>query len=390
MRYRKIGTSLAVVGWLLAAGPVLAECSREGVDSASTVVALELSLGEICIELFDTAAPKTVENFLDYLDRGEIDDTFIHRSVPGFVIQGGGYREVGGVHESVPARADVVLNEPCALDTPVSEGSETLVCSTRGNQRGTLSLAKLGSDPNSGTTNWFINLADNRVNLDNANGGFTVFGRVLGEGMEVVDAIAALPLASVEELFWRDSELEGSLAGSATSQTPLPLLSPPSLAGAEAGCFTANAPAVVVELLPVGLSISPDPVTGAFSFRISHGCGTRVAPEAFVAVSPGPGCVYGSLLAVDISGYSNGSLAGEVEVDPETQEEEFVFYSFDCEQAEEVVSLRDWRPAYEATFDEELVTISSATRVPEPCCGLTGPTAFLALAGLRRSRRYRA
>ena len=149
----------------------------------ANMVRVETSLGVIDIELFDTAAPATVANFLTYVQSAAFDGTFFHRSVPGFVIQGGGYRwnTASNTVAPVPANAPVV-NEFSA---------------TRSNLRGTVAMAKLGGDPNSATSQWFVNLADNAANLDHQNGGFTVFGKVVGNGMTVVDALAKWPVYSV-------------------------------------------------------------------------------------------------------------------------------------------------------------------------------------------------
>jgi cyclophilin family peptidyl-prolyl cis-trans isomerase len=142
---------------------------------AATVI-LETTLGNIEIELFDEDAPLTTQNFLNYVNDGDYQDSFIHRSVPEFIIQGGGYTFTEGTVFQVPEDPPVI-NE-----------------FSRSNTRGTISMAKLGNDPNSATSEWFINLGDNSENLDDQNGGFTVFGQVIGNGMDVVDAIAALTI----------------------------------------------------------------------------------------------------------------------------------------------------------------------------------------------------
>lgn len=151
-------------------------------SSFATTVRMHTSLGDIDVLLMDEAAPATVANFLDYVRAGAYANSFIHRSVPGFVIQGGGFRW----NSATNGVASVAANAPV-----VNEFS-----STRSNLRGTIAMAKLGGDPNSATSQWFFNLADNSANLDNQNGGFTVFGQVIGNGMQVVDAIAALPVVN--------------------------------------------------------------------------------------------------------------------------------------------------------------------------------------------------
>lgn len=155
--------------------------------SQATTARLQTTLGVVDIQLFDSAAPRTVANFLAYVNSGAYDNSFIHRSVPGFVIQGGGYT-LGSAPNST--------NPVPALPPVVNEFSVT-----RSNLRGTIAMAKVGGDPNSATSQWFINLANNSVILDGQNGGFTVFGKVLGNGMDIIDAIAALPIVDASSAF---------------------------------------------------------------------------------------------------------------------------------------------------------------------------------------------
>jgi cyclophilin family peptidyl-prolyl cis-trans isomerase len=148
----------------------------------ATVVRMRTSLGAIDIQLYDTEAPKTVTNFLNYVNSGAYSNSFIHRSVPGFVIQGGGFT------------FDSTLNK--FNDIPINAPIKNEFSSTRSNLRGTIAMAK-GATADSATNQWFFNLADNTVSpyyLDQNTGGFTVFGKVIGNGMQVVDAIATVPI----------------------------------------------------------------------------------------------------------------------------------------------------------------------------------------------------
>ena len=143
---------------------------------ARTTVRFKTSMGTFDVELFDETTPITVTNFLGIVNRGDYDNTFIHRSVLGFIIQGGGFQAPFSTSAEVPA-VDPIMNEPGVS-----------------NIRGTIAMAKLEGDPNSATTQWFFNLADNSEKLDNQNGGFTAFGRLVGTGMGVVNRIADLPI----------------------------------------------------------------------------------------------------------------------------------------------------------------------------------------------------
>ncbi len=147
--------------------------------SHAVSVRMQTALGPIDIELFDTDAPQTVANFLSYVESGAYNNSFIHRSIPGFVIQGGGY-----IWDSTSNSPVVIPKKP-----PVVNEFNLL----HSNLRGTIAMAKVGGNPNSATSEWFINLADNSANLDTQNGGFTVFGRVSAASMATVDTIANLP-----------------------------------------------------------------------------------------------------------------------------------------------------------------------------------------------------
>ena len=140
-----------------------------------------LGSGQIRVLLYDQSgqgAPLSTANLENYLSNNRYSTTFIHRSVPGFVLQGGGFN-LSGTQLSAVTSFAAVANE---------------YSSGRSNLRGTIAMAKLGSDPNSATSQWFWSLADNSANLDNQNGGFTVFGRVLGASdLSTLDAMAAIP-----------------------------------------------------------------------------------------------------------------------------------------------------------------------------------------------------
>ena len=110
--------------------------------------------------LFSNRTPVTRTNFLRYVNDGSYVNSFIHRSMPGFVIQGGASRIIS--YQLDP----VITYPPIVNEFGVS------------NTLGTISMAKLGSDPNSATSQWFVSLGANSNNLDTQNGGFTVFGRV--------------------------------------------------------------------------------------------------------------------------------------------------------------------------------------------------------------------
>lgn len=150
-------------------------------DTASAA-RFETTSGQFDIIFFPHAAPKTVDNFIDYMDAGEYDNMFFHRAPANFVVQGGGYKYTAGSGFSKVNHFAPVPNEPGIS-----------------NLRGTVAMAKFGGQPDSATSEWFVNVKDNSgppPALDTQNGGFTVFGRVPAAGMVVIDKIKDLPVAN--------------------------------------------------------------------------------------------------------------------------------------------------------------------------------------------------
>lgn len=173
----------------------------------STVVEIRTSLGTIEVNLFDNDTPKTVNNFLNYLDSGRYANNVVHRSVDGFVVQAGGFTFNGGFPIVRVENDPAIENEP-----------------KLSNVRGTIAMAK-GSNPNSATSQWFINTGNNANSLDIAAnaGGFTVFGQVLGDGMDVVDQINSLNTITYEGL--NDFPIRNEVAGQSIIGENLVLIS---------------------------------------------------------------------------------------------------------------------------------------------------------------------
>jgi len=142
-------------------------------EQANPKILMTTSMGDITLELDLAKAPLSTANFLSYAKSGHYDGTIFHRVIPSFMIQGGGF--------------DAKMGQKPTAAPVANEAANGLK-----NDRGTIAMART-SDPHSATSQFFINLANNRsLNYQDKTvrgWGYTVFGRVT-EGMEVVDAIA--------------------------------------------------------------------------------------------------------------------------------------------------------------------------------------------------------
>ena len=157
--YQKLMTALA--GLTLSAA----------VLAAPTQVELKTTMGDIVLELNREKAPKSVDNFINYVKSGFYKGTIFHRVIDGFMIQGGGYDEK-------------LKGKPVNKPVPIESNNGL------SNVKYSLAMARMG-DPNSATSQWFINVEDNTP-LDypgpDGSGGYTVFGKVV-KGFETVDKI---------------------------------------------------------------------------------------------------------------------------------------------------------------------------------------------------------
>ncbi|MDR3098090.1 MAG: peptidylprolyl isomerase [Paraburkholderia sp.] len=156
---------------LIANAPAFAQTGQQ---AAHPQVLIKTSEGDIRVELYPEKAPKTVDNFLQYVKAGQYNGTIFQRVIRGFMIQGGG--DTTSFVEK-PTRAPIPLESKNGLK----------------NLTGTLAMART-SDPNSATAQFFINTVDN-ANLDYPNpdgNGYAVFGKVT-QGMDVVKKIEAAP-----------------------------------------------------------------------------------------------------------------------------------------------------------------------------------------------------
>ena len=199
--------SLAIAQTQVTPAPPLAASASEPVVPSAAMppprVLLSTSMGDITIELLPDRAPITVENFLGYVRSGQYDGTVFHRVIRDFMIQGGGY---------MTSLAYKQTQAP--IKNEANNGLKNL--------RGTVAMARL-SDPNSASSQFFINVADNaQLNYtspqDGRTWGYAVFAKVVS-GMDVVDEIRKVPTSN-ETPDFQDKPIESVVIQKATLVPP--------------------------------------------------------------------------------------------------------------------------------------------------------------------------
>jgi peptidyl-prolyl cis-trans isomerase A (cyclophilin A) len=176
----KQGRTTLAYDWCCAVLLGLCALSMTDVSAADSpdhpVVVLDTTAGPVTLELDRTKAPITVDNFVKYVDAGYFDGLVFHRVIPGFMIQGGGF-------------TDQLAKKSEGMRPPIQNEARNGLS----NLRGTIAMART-SNPNSASSQFFINLVDNGSSLDpnSESAGYAVFGKVIS-GMNAVDAIAKVP-----------------------------------------------------------------------------------------------------------------------------------------------------------------------------------------------------
>jgi cyclophilin family peptidyl-prolyl cis-trans isomerase len=152
--------------------------SEEGAEEVHYMYfEMTTSMGTIYLELDNELAPITTKNFLSYVESGHYNGTIFHRVMSNFMIQGGGFDE------------DMKQKE-------VNKGIKNEWKNGLSNMRGTIAMARLGRQPDSGTAQFFINVVDNKgLDMPRDGAGYAVFGKVV-KGMETVDKIRAVAVGN--------------------------------------------------------------------------------------------------------------------------------------------------------------------------------------------------
>ncbi len=259
-------------------------------DVIGQVEQFDTVLGKVNVELFSNDAPLNVANFLNYVNRGAYTNTFIHRSVPGFVIQGGAF--------VLPANSII----PIATDPPVKNEFKI------SNTRGTMAMAKLATGPDTANSQWFFNLGDNRHNvdpttgqdigLDVQNGGFTVFARVLGTGMTVADAIAAVPTY----------DASGANLLNDSNFTSLPLLNP---------SLTASNFILIRSITSVPIYPTSGASTSVLTFALQNSnsaAATATLNQSNLVITPSSTAIGGTTITVTATDTNGNTASGTIVV----------------------------------------------------------------------------
>jgi cyclophilin family peptidyl-prolyl cis-trans isomerase len=171
--------------------------------NSETAVRLTTTKGNIDILLYPSVAPKAVSNFMAYVNAGNYDGLAFHRLVSGFVLQAGSLKAL----REPRTFTSVVSRGPIENEPGITHVTGTIGAAKIGARSSTATLTNgtketrdesygYVGDPDSATTDFFFNLADNSTNLDQQNGGFTAFGRVSTPSLSVIDAIKVLPKGS--------------------------------------------------------------------------------------------------------------------------------------------------------------------------------------------------